>query len=528
MTVRTAACLAIATLALAGCTSAAQLESRAEQTPSRTPPASAKPSATPAKPEPTTPLPESALRKYYTQKLEWRGCGSKYELQCADLTVPYSYYEADKGYNVLPVVRRPADKQPSKLGTVVFHRDGMADEIYWAEDYFRKQVLASFDLVGFDRRGFGSDDELTCLSPDVQDEQLALDESPDTEAEWKALLAGTKEFAEGCRRVASMERLPTFSNEVAARDLDVLRSALGLKKVRLWATSSTTMGVNYAKLFPARVERMILEAPDAPGGTALEHGVMRARRFEAAFDDFLDGCVSDKCGLGSSVEQARENVTAMLDGLEDEPIAVGERRLTRELAVAGIRFELANIWERRLGSELVAARDGNGTDLLQRADWQNGRNESGIYDQTLGANVAVRCLERTGLGDTDPRRFVRSLTNMSPVAGAAIAREYLPCFHWGVPPAKPVRAVAPLKAPVLVVALPLDPEHPYAMAKQLLREVPSGKLFASPGRGHVAYNAGITCVDAAMEAYLVQGTVPETEQCYDDEEAEDAEEGVPA
>jgi hypothetical protein len=42
------------------------------------------------------------------------------------------------------------------------------------------------------------------------------------------------------------------------------------------------------------------------------------------------------------------------------------------------------------------------------------------------------------------------------------------------------------------------------MAEQLA----SGKLLTREGDGHTGYGMGNTCIDSAVDAYLVEGTVP--------------------
>ena len=49
------------------------------------------------------------------------------------------------------------------------------------------------------------------------------------------------------------------------------------------------------------------------------------------------------------------------------------------------------------------------------------------------------------------------------------------------------------------------PEWSVSLAEQLA----SGVLVTREGEGHTGYNKGNACVDTAVEAYLVSGTVPQ-------------------
>ena len=54
-----------------------------------------------------------------------------------------------------------------------------------------------------------------------------------------------------------------------------------------------------------------------------------------------------------------------------------------------------------------------------------------------------------------------------------------------------------------------DPATPYAWAQALADQLESGVLVSRDGDGHTGYNSGNDCVDEAVEAYLLDGTVPE-------------------
>jgi hypothetical protein len=53
-----------------------------------------------------------------------------------------------------------------------------------------------------------------------------------------------------------------------------------------------------------------------------------------------------------------------------------------------------------------------------------------------------------------------------------------------------------------------DPATPYRWAVALARQLESGVLVTRDGDGHTGYHHGNTCVDNAVESYLVSGAVP--------------------
>lgn len=69
---------------------------------------------------------------------------------------------------------------------------------------------------------------------------------------------------------------------------------------------------------------------------------------------------------------------------------------------------------------------------------------------------------------------------------------------------------APGAAPILLVGNTGDPATPYEGARRMADELGKGVgvLLTWKGEGHGAYGNGSSCVDSAVDAYLLKGTVP--------------------
>jgi hypothetical protein len=68
---------------------------------------------------------------------------------------------------------------------------------------------------------------------------------------------------------------------------------------------------------------------------------------------------------------------------------------------------------------------------------------------------------------------------------------------------------APASAPtILVVGTTYDPATPYREAVRLVAQLRNARLLTMQGDGHTAYGGNSACIDAAVDAYLDQGTVP--------------------
>ncbi len=98
---------------------------------------------------------------------------------------------------------------------------------------FTETLRDRFDIVGFDPRGVGASDPVTCLNGSAMDRLNALDPTPDDKAESDALIAGAHEFADSCQR-NSGELLPHVATADAARDMDRIREALGEDEAHLF------------------------------------------------------------------------------------------------------------------------------------------------------------------------------------------------------------------------------------------------------------------------------------------------------
>ena len=64
-------------------------------------------------------------------------------------------------------------------------------------------------------------------------------------------------------------------------------------------------------------------------------------------------------------------------------------------------------------------------------------------------------------------------------------------------------------APIVVIGTTRDPATPYEWAEGLADVLRSGVLISYDGDGHTAYGRSNECVDGAVDAYLLDGAVPQ-------------------
>ena len=97
----------------------------------------------------------------------------------------------------------------------------------------------------------------------------------------------------------------------------------------------------------------------------------------------------------------------------------------------------------------------------------------------------------------------------APVLGEYFNYGSVRCSGWKVGPAphpEPVYDDGP--AAIIVVGTTDDPATPYVEAEGLVHQLDKAVLVTNHGEGHTGYNKGNSCVDDAVDSYLLYGTIP--------------------
>ena len=159
-----------------------------------------------------------------------------------------------------PAARR-SDRAPSSTTPAAPAAPGMRfpTRITTKNPLWAKTAKA-YDFVGFDPRGVGHSAPISCMDPQEFVKAPKADPVPDSEADKRAQRKLAKEYADGCAE-RSGGMLPHMTTPNTARDLDVIRAALGEKKLNYLGVSyGTYLGAVYGTLFPDHVRRMIVDS----------------------------------------------------------------------------------------------------------------------------------------------------------------------------------------------------------------------------------------------------------------------------
>jgi pimeloyl-ACP methyl ester carboxylesterase len=453
-----------------------------------------------------------ALAPFYDQKLTWSSCHDVY--QCATLTVPEDYGKPTGKALHIAVIREPASG--SRAGSLIINPGGpgASGVNFVVQDATAfSQLTDHYDLVSFDPRGVGQSDPVRCVTSQQLDAFVNTNPVPADGNQLATLVGQARAMANGCfaKNGSYLSHIGTIDE---ARDMDVLRSALGDRKLTYYGASyGTYLGAKYAQLFPTHIRALVLDGALNPAESLEQGNLVQAKGFQTDLDDMLAACVkSGSCPLGSTEAAAH----AGLEALKAQVTAQPEHTTTGRVLGPGEFFEglAAGLYSpdtwKPLWTVLAAVKAGNPAGLLLFADSLTERNNDGSYSNLIESNLAINCVDRPA-----PRRVssytsaARAFAKQAPDFGAAIEYGALPCAFWRVPPVEKTHPVHAAGAPpILVIGTTRDPATPYVWAQALASQLKSGVLLTYTGDGHTAYVRHNLCVDAAVHSYVEDLTPP--------------------
>jgi hypothetical protein len=255
------------------------------------------------------------------------------------------------------------------------------------------------------------------------------------------------------------------------------------------------------------VGRLVLDgAVDITG----DSDTSQVEGFERALRSFAEWCAGRSCSLGSSAAEVEGAITTLWRQLDDEPMRVGRRQLTQQLAVTGViwvLYENERAWPYLLQALEAAIDKEDGEVLLTFADHYNQRAADGTYGQFNYSFPAVRCLDVDEGGIRSADAELAAAAKQAPTLAPFLGPNYV-CATWPVPAARdPGKLAGKGAAPIVVVGTTGDPATPYEDAVDMAEQLESAVLVTLKGTGHLAYGQS-PCVQALVQSYLVKGVGP--------------------
>ena len=452
--------------------------------------------------KPAEKVQHNSLDAYYNQEIKWTNCYGDFE--CGAFEVPINYEDIKLGNFNIAVMKRPST---NAVGNLVINPGGPGgsgvDYAYSYQSVFTSEIIKNFNLIGFDPRGVGKSAPIKCLNDAQTDISYAENSYPNNDAELAKFQAESAKYAENCQKKSRY--LEYYGTANAARDMDILRQLLGDEKLNFLGKSyGTYLGSLYAKLFPERVGRFVLDGAVNPTISSMEQSLEQAVGFDSAFKAFAEDCLKlESCVFSSDYLSQIENKLAEI---RKSPIKVGSRQLTESLAMYGIAMGL---YDKDLGwPELrVALKDlfsGNGKSLLDMADAYTGRDANGKYQSNEADALNVILCNDFPLSNLD----FEATKSAAPFFGKYVAYGDLTCKYLPHGKFELIKEPIQLKSKVLIIGTKNDPATPYKWALKLAEILNNSRLVSLDSDGHTGYNRGSGCVDQTVEKYLISGVIP--------------------
>ena len=465
----------------------------------------------------------AAPAKDRTPSLSWKACGEAPGVNCAVLRAPLDYDRPNGEHIKVFVARSPATDQAHRIGTLFMNFGGpgapMADfvQALGAEGF--PALNERFDIIGMDPRGVGqSEPSIDCK---VNQETTGIYSEPFTtpfNLDVDALVAKDQRYIKRCIALNG-DILAHVSTANAARDMDLLRSALGERKLNYLGFSyGTFLGATYASLFPNRYRALVLDGPlDANGyiNRPMRGLQEQTAGFERALGRFLGACAANQSAcLGFGGGDPWGAYDELIDQANAAPLpATGYTSDPRPvdgddvLAATTTPMYAKQLWP-LLAQALAAAQAGDGTLIRALTDELfYGRDpDTGAFDPLGDRYFTI------GAGEQRYRRDVGLYLDAGDHVWGMSDHFYWNAgyieLNYGLWPIHdrdayygPFRASRSAPTP-LVVATRYDPATPYRGALRLVRDLGNARLLTMVGDGHTAYGNGSDCIDRAIEAYV--------------------------
>lgn len=497
--VRAAAVAAVAALVLAGCVAP-------------------KDQSTPGPDGAAAPAPEGGIEGFYEQDVDWEVCGPR---ECATVQAPLDWDDPEAGAIEIAISRLKASGAAAdRVGSLLINPGGPGSSglefLEYAGSTFSDSVREVYDVVGFDPRGVGDSTAIDCGDDATVDAMLTADIPLEDQADVDQAKADLRAFAEGCLE-ATGPLLGEVDTVSAAKDMDLLRAVLGDETLSYAGFSyGTFLGATYADLFPDKVGRLLLDGAVDPSISNDDLVLEQAVGFEDALASYVEDCQAGAaCPLSGSVEDGMRQIASLVERAEKQPLDAGEGyEVNGTLATYGIIVTLYDdaSWSYLTQALEEALRQNTASILLQLANFYLDRTSDGEYSSnSMIAFTAINCLDYP-TEDRDHAGMVEfgdEVAALAPTFGRGFAMA-VGCEAWVVPPTGERKEIdAAGAAPILVVGTTGDPATPYEWSVSLAEQLDSGVLLTWEGEGHTAYGRANDCLTETVDAYLVDGTVPE-------------------
>ncbi|MGW0365729.1 alpha/beta hydrolase [Streptomyces sp. NPDC002990] len=464
-------------------------------------PVTAAPAAGPAAPAASA-APKAALH--------WTGCATTRfpTLQCASLKVPLDHGHPAGRQITLALTRVPHTAAASQ-GPLLVNPGGPGGSGRTLAGYIAsalpKDVATQYDVIGFDPRGVGkSEPALDCAAGHFT--PVRPDSVPRDQATERANLERVRAYAESCRSKHA-DVLPHIGTVAAARDIEVLRAALGAERISYFGYSyGTYLGAVYAKLHPGRVNRLVLDSVVDPGGVWYEDNLAQDRAFDSRHKAFLAWVAQHDATyrLGTDPAVVERRWYAVREALRGTP--AGGKVGPSELEDTYMPGAYYNGYWPTLAAAFSAYTVGKDTKPLVAAYERFGA-VAAAAGNSYSVYSAVQCRDSAWPKDWNQWRADMWRTHAkAPFMTWNNAWYNAPCAFWPTQPLKAPDVTNTALPPALLLQATDDAATPFEGAVSMREKLAGSALVVQEGGGnHGISMSGDKCLDEKVAAYLRTG-----------------------
>ncbi|MBN6035647.1 alpha/beta fold hydrolase [Amycolatopsis sp. 195334CR] len=465
-----------------------------------------------------TAVADNGLARFHHQKLDWKSCDHKAldeaGAQCAEVKVPLNYADP-RGRTISVAISRIKATDPGQRRGVMLSNPGGPggpglDMMVGVKQAMTPAVTAKYDLIGMDPRGIGRSNPVDCGWP----VGLMLRSSGADRASFDRTVRLQADLARQCAETEG-DVLRHISTRNTARDMDVIRGALGERKINYFGWSyGTYLGSVYTQMFPRHSDRFVLDsAVDSKRyGTRMFQDMGEPN--EAALDEWAEWTAERDAEyhLGTTGKEVRAVVEDLVRRSAERPIRIGQYELDQHALPIVVFISLA---DPRANPALAA-------DVRQLVDAADGKQVEPnpaltstlevIYRPTpetqMSGQSAVLCGDK--VEQRDPEYYWRNIQRSraeQPVFGA-FANGITACAFWAPPAEKPT--VVRNSASALIVQATGDTRTSYDSGVDLHHAMSGSKLVTLQDvRVHAVFgHFPNTCAENAVNTYFADGKLP--------------------
>lgn len=479
--------------------------------------------------------PDAAV--FRDQTLDWKPCidssydpglpSAYYSQQCTTLTAPMDWNDPGDGRTIkIAVSRLPATRSPA-AGALFTNPGGPGGSGINLPLLFlsagRKAITRSQDVYGIDTRGTGLSSNTTCAGPATS----LLDPRDRSAANLDLIMDGAAMTARTCL-AAGGDFIKLVNTEQTVQDYNLLRAVIGVEKINwLGYSAGSWLGAYYAQRFPSHVGHMVLDSNTDFSSGWQQAFELQPLGFERRFrQDFAPWVARwDRYyKLGSTAEQVIASYERIRAGMTtakpvDSPVVLDQTiagamysRYMFPLAALILDDIAAAVSATSKGEARAAARAYARADVLGK---QVRRSQAYLSRQPMSSDAGDATFLAVTCNDTPWTRSRTDLVTKSGMLGAqypllgysAISD---PCYFWNRPVVSLTPPTGAGSPPILMVQAEKDPATPIEGARKAAASYAGAHLLVVEGEGdHGIYAGGNSCVDAAVEKFIVSGTLPE-------------------